>query len=359
MIHAVIMAGGGGTRFWPRSRKRCPKQFLKLFGDRSLLQQALERIEAVVPPQRTWVITGADQCELVIGQLPHLPAERIVAEPCGRDTAACLGVGAALIAREDADAVMVCMPSDHVIEPAQEFRRAVQAATHFAADRPQALITIGIPPEYPATGYGYIHRGAALPPRMGVAAFQIQSFKEKPDARAAEGYLRSGEYYWNSGIFVWRAATLLAELERRQQTLFAAVSRIAQAWATPQQGAVFRREFEPLPRISIDYAVMEGCRDGIVLHAPFRWDDVGSWGAIERFNPQDAAGNTVLAEHCGVDTRGCLIVGDRDRLIATVGVSDLIIVQDGDALLVADKRNEAAVKQLVDQLKSTGREKFL
>src|SRR6516164_4074572 len=180
MLHAMIMAGGGGTRFWPRSRQKKPKQFLTLTGERSLLQQAGDRVESLVSPARTWVITAGVHREEVGRQLPHLPSDRIVGEPCGRDTAACIGLGAALIARQDPAAVMLVMPADHVIEPVQEFRRAVQVAEQMADEHPAALITFGIPPNYPATGYGYIHRGAVVTHRQGIGVFQVQAFREKP-----------------------------------------------------------------------------------------------------------------------------------------------------------------------------------
>jgi mannose-1-phosphate guanylyltransferase len=335
---------------------------LNLIGERSLLQQALDRLAPLAPPERTWVITSAAQRDLVAEQLPELPADRIVAEPVGRDTAACIGLGAALVAAEDPDAVMVVTPADHVIEPAASFQRTVLAAAQLAEEHPHALVTFGIAPTYPATGYGYIHRGEPVPGRSGVEAFRIVEFKEKPDAATAERYLRSGRYAWNSGIFVWRAAAIHEELERLKPDLFAAVERIAQAWRTPQREAVFRREYEPLQKTSIDFAVMEHCRVGLTLQAPFVWDDVGSWPALARHYPQDAAGNTVVgAQHIGLDTRNCLIAGDGNgaRVVTTVGVENLLIVQDGDAVLVADRRDEAAIKKLVEHLKAKGLERYL
>jgi mannose-1-phosphate guanylyltransferase len=358
-LHALIMAGGGGTRFWPRSRQRLPKQFLKLTGERSLLQMALERIEALVPPERTWVITSEAQRPLVIEQLPGLPAEQVIGEPCGRDTAACIGLGAALIAAREPDSVMVAMPSDHVIEPVQEFRRAIQAAAGLAEEHPRALITFGIMPTFPATGYGYIQRGSEASGRQGVTAHRIQAFREKPDADTAARYLHTGGYVWNSGIFVWKASTLLGELKRQQPELDAAVKRIAASWPTPERDAAFRREYAKLERLSIDFAVMEGCAEGLVLQAPFHWDDVGSWQALERMNPQDADGNTVLGLYSGLGTKNCLVFGEPGRLIATAGVENLLIVQDGDATLVADRRDEAAIKKLVEHLRDKGLERFL
>jgi mannose-1-phosphate guanylyltransferase len=359
MLHAVIMAGGGGTRFWPRSRQKRPKQFLTLTGERSLLQQALDRIEVLVPPERSWVITAGVHREEVGRQLPALPGERIVGEPCGRDTAACIGLGAALIARQDPAAVMLVMPADHVIEPVQEFRRAAHVAEQMALETPSALVTIGIAPTYPAVGYGYIQRGPEVVGRQGVPVFKVQAFREKPVLEVAKTLIESGEYFWNSGIFVWKAATILHALRERQPRLHAAVQRIAEAWSTPQRESVLRREYEGLDRISIDYAVMEKARDALVVQAPFRWDDVGSWLAVERMHPQDAEGNTVLATHCAIDTHNCVIVADPGHLVTTVGVKDLLIIQDGDATLVVSRKDESAVKQLVELLKKKGLEKYL
>lgn len=359
MLHAVIMAGGGGTRFWPRSRMKRPKQFLTLTGDRSLIQTALDRVEAPIPPERCWVITGDAHRQETALQLPSVPADHIVGEPCGRDTAACIGLGAALIARRDPTAAMIVMPADHIIEPVQEFRRAVHVAELMTEDHPHALVTFGIMPTYPATGYGYIHRGTEVAHRQGITVYHVEGFREKPKADTAEKFFHSGEYYWNSGIFVWRVATILNYLRDLQPKLHAAVTRIADAWETPRRDTVLRAEYEALDKVSIDYAVMEHAREVLVVQAPYLWDDVGSWHALERMHAQDAEGNTVVADHCGLNTRNCIIVGEPGRLIATGGVSHLVIVQDGDAILVADRGEEKTVKELVDLLKKKGLEKYL
>ena len=359
MLHAMIMAGGGGTRFWPRSRQRRPKQFLALGGDRTLLQGTLDRIEAQVPPERTWVITGGAHREEAIKQLPQLPPGHVVGEPCGRDTAPCIALGAALIAREDPNAVMIVMPADHAIEPEREFQRAVQAAEQLAEENPAALITFGIPPTFPSTNYGYIHRGAPAGSRQGVSAFKVRRFREKPKDPEAEEYVASGEYFWNSGIFVWKVSAILDELRNQKPGIYAAAQRIAEAWGQPQRDEVFRPEYENVEKKSIDYAVMEHAKEVLVLQAPYQWDDVGSWLALERRNAQDANGNTVRATHCGIRTKDCVIVSDDGHLIATIGVSGLLIIQDGDATLVADRSEEANVKELVDKLKAEGLGRYL
>jgi mannose-1-phosphate guanylyltransferase len=357
-LHAVIIAGGGGTRFWPRSRAARPKQFLALTGQRTLLQLAFDRIEALAPESQRWVITGQSMAALVREQLPALREECLVPEPVGRDTAACIGLGAALVRQADPQAVMVVTPADHVIEPLALFHKTVRAAADLADEYPQALITFGIVPTSPATGYGYIERGDSAAGRNQLQAYRSRAFNEKPDARTAQEYVSAGRYYWNSGLFVWRAEAILSELARLQPALHDAVRRIADAWSKPNRMEVFRQEYEPLKRISIDYAVMEHCREGYVLAAPFTWDDVGSWQALERHFPQDEAHNTVQGtEHINVGGQRCIVIGDQTpgQVMATVGVSDLVIVRDGNAILVARRDDEAGIKKLVEMLKAKGR----
>ncbi len=360
MLHAMIMAGGGGTRFWPRSRQQRPKQFLTMGGERSLLQQALDRVEACgLPPQRCWVLTASAYLGETHLQLPGIPLDHLVGEPCGRDTAPCIGLGAALIAREDPEAVMLVTPADHVIEPQREFARAVGVAAAMAEEHPASIVTFGIPPTFPATGYGYIHRGEQLAGRQGISVFRVARFREKPAPDLAEQFFTSGEYFWNSGIFVWKAATVLNAVAEHRPALHEAIARIADAWPTSRRQEVLDREYPGLEKISIDYAVLEHARDVLVVQAPYRWDDVGSWLALERLEPQDAQNNTVQGTHVGMKTHGCVIVGDAGQLIATIGVSDLLIIQDGDCTLVAHRSEEGAVKQVVEELRKRGLERYL
>jgi len=356
MLHAMIMAGGGGTRFWPRSRNSRPKQFLTFSGTRSLLQGTLDRLAAVVPTERQWVITGEAYIGETAGQLPELPANHIVGEPYRRDTAPCVALGAALISRDDPDATIVVVPADHLIEPEREFHRAIHASEQFAAEHPDCLFTYGIPPTFPSTGYGYIHRGRAVGERSGVALFHVTAFKEKPDADTATAMIESGEYEWNSGIFVWKAKTILRHVRANRPDIAAACDRIAEAWGTPGGAEVFRKEYEAIQGTSIDYAVMqEAGKAGQVrmLRAQYTWDDVGSWLALERHNPQDAAGNTVQGTTLLIDTAGCVLSAEAGNMIAAIGVSDLLIIQAGNATLVARKQDEARVKEIVDRLKAS------
>ncbi|HEY3789617.1 MAG TPA: mannose-1-phosphate guanylyltransferase [Urbifossiella sp.] len=362
MLHAMIMAGGGGTRFWPRSRDKRPKQFLSFSGDRTLLQETVDRIAAQVPAERTWVITGEAYVQATAEQLPELPPGHIIGEPCRRDTAPCVGLGAALIAKEDRDATMIVMPADHVIEPQQEFRRAVHVAEQFAADFPTSLLTFGIPPTFPSTGYGYIRFGAIAGRRQEIPASKVTEFREKPDEETAERYVAGGEYLWNSGIFVWKPAAILGELNARRPDIHDAVLRIAATHGTPAWQETFQKEYAGIKGTSIDYAVMQDAAAAgkvLVMQAPYTWDDVGSWLALERRNAQDADRNTIQGLHCGVDTSECVIVSDGDHLIGTLGVKELIIIRDGDATLVTTRKHESEVKKLVDAIKAKGLGRFL
>ncbi len=354
MLHAMIMAGGGGTRFWPRSRNARPKQFLNFAGERTLLQSTADRIAAVIPPERMWIITGAAYTHESAEQLPDIPRDQVVGEPFRRDTAPCVGLGAALIARNDPDATMIVMPADHLIEPEREFHRAVLAAEQFAEEFPDALFTFGIPPTFPSTGYGYIHRGEPAGERNGVKLFEVREFKEKPSAEVATQFVQSGQYEWNSGIFVWKVNTILSQLKANRPDIHDACLRIAEGWNTSHREELFRREYEAIKGTSIDYAVMESAPLRMVLRAPYTWDDVGSWLALERHNPQDASGNTVQGQHVGIETTGCVIAAQPGHVIATLGVSDLVIIQTPDATLVCRKQDESRVKEIVDRLKKEG-----
>ena len=362
MLHALIMAGGGGTRFWPRSRANKPKQFLALAGEQTLLQQTAERIEPLVPPERTWIITASAHVDETARQLPHVPRERIIGEPCGRDTAPCIALGAALIRQTDPDAVMAVMPADHVIEPVQEFRRAALVAEKLATEGPDAFVTFGIQPTVAATGYGYIKHGAEImrAAGLGLAVYNVEAFREKPNEALAHEFLESGHYFWNSGLFFWRADAILQALRANRPALMAAIDRIM---ASSAPLAALPEAYPNLEKISIDFAVMENViaqgRPVFVVQAPYRWDDVGSWLALERMNPEDAAGNTVQGQHAGVETERCIVVGETGKLIATAGVKDLIIIQDGDCILVADKNHESSIKALVEEMRKRGLDKYL
>ena len=234
MLHAVIMAGGSGTRFWPKSRRDRPKQLLNLSGRGSMLQQTVARVGPLAPPDRVWIITGADQAQAVREQLPDLPPRNVVAEPCPRDTAPCVGLAAALLLKEDPDAIMAVMPADHVIAPAETFRKTLAAAVKVVEADPSAFVTLGVRPTRPETGYGYIERGESLGEIDGIAMHRVKQFREKPDRPTAERFLAEGRFAWNAGIFIWKARAILDALALHRPGLAAALARVSKPWARPR-----------------------------------------------------------------------------------------------------------------------------
>jgi mannose-1-phosphate guanylyltransferase len=359
MLHAVIMAGGSGTRFWPESRGPRPKQLLRLVGERTMIQSTVDRLGKLIPAERILVVTNAQLVDEIWNQLPQLPPQALVGEPCRRDTAPCIGLAALQIARDDPDGIMVVMPSDHVISPDAAFQQAVALAAGLVQQSPERIVTFGIRPTYAAESFGYIERGMALDPPGAFGAYHVKQFREKPKAEIARQYLAEGTFYWNSGIFVWKAATILKALQERQPEMFARLGTIAAAIDGPNYAEVFVREFTAIKGVSIDYAVMEHARDVLVIEAPFAWDDVGSWQAIARLQGTDAEGNTISARHLGLRTSGTIVRGPDNHLIVTLGVSDCIIVHTPDATLVADKHDEESIRELVKMIAERGWQEYL
>lgn len=357
MLHAVIMAGGSGTRFWPESRDLRPKQLLKLVGERSMIQATVDRLDGLVPRERVHIATNARQAAGIAEQLPELPASALLLEPCKRDTAPCIALAAAHLARRDPDAIMAVMPSDHVIRPTEKFQHAIQLAADLVAESPNRIVTLGIRPTYPAESFGYVERGEPLATaaKSQVApVFRVVRFREKPKAAVAQEFLASGNFYWNAGIFVWRASTILEYLERLQPELYAHIQTIAAAIGTNDYPAVLEREFAAIQGISIDYAVMEHASDVAVIEAPFDWDDVGSWQSLARLAGADADGNTVSGRHLGIRTKGTIVRTDDAHLVVTIGLDDCIVVHTPDATLVARKQDEEAVREVARQLAERG-----
>lgn len=360
MLHAIVMAGGSGTRFWPASRAALPKQLLALAGERTLLEDTVARLEGLVPPERLLVVTSARLLDAARRQLPQVPAAGLVGEPCKRDTAPCIGLAALLVSRHDPDATMAVMPSDHVIVPADRFRAAIRQAAALVEEQPGRLVTFGIRPTYAAESFGYIQQGAALPVATGDApAHAVARFREKPPRAVAEEYLAAGSYLWNGGIFVWKAATILAALRARQPECLARLEAIAAAWDTPDQEAVFAREFAAIKGISIDYAVLEHATDVVVIEAPFTWDDLGGWSAVARQRGVDAEGNTVVGRHLGIDSVRTIVHAAGDHLVVTMGLEDMLVVHTPDATLVADRAHEEAVRRVVTELERRGWQEYL
>jgi len=361
MLHIVIMAGGSGTRFWPESRAARPKQLLSLAGSRSMLQMTVDRLGNLAPAERLWILTGGALADAVRKQLPHVAADHIIGEPCKRDTAPCIGLAALLLMRNDPRATMAVLPADQVIDPAEKFQEAIRAAASIVEGWPERILTFGIKPNYPATTFGYIERAAKREGPRGSEfnVYMVNRFREKPPADVAKEYVDAGSFYWNSGIFVWKAATIVAALNERQPEMVAHLRKIAAAWDRPDRDELFEREFAAIRGISIDYAVMEHAADVAVIEAPFTWDDVGTWQAVARLAGSDSEQNTVSGRHLGLDTQGSIIRTSEDHLVATVGVDDLIVVHTPDATLVANRGDEESIRKIVKLLEERGWTKYL
>jgi mannose-1-phosphate guanylyltransferase len=359
MFHAVIMAGGSGTRFWPKSRRDRPKQLLNLHGSETMLQQTVARIAPLVDPARLWVITGADQAVASRVQLPSVPASNVIAEPCPRDTAACIGLAAITLAHSDPDATMIVMPADHVIDPVDGFLATVRVAIDVIRDDPSTLITFGIAPTRPDTGYGYIERGGLLEKRDGVPVFEVVQFREKPDRETAVRFVESGHFLWNAGIFVWRARAILDALAEFRPQLYNALEPFAAAIGTADEAATLARIFPELERVPIDKAVMERSRNVRVLEVSYQWNDVGDWRALASLIGNDSAGNATQGHVIAKDTSNSILISEDGGLIATLGIDDLVVVHSGKATLVARKDQLDQLKALVESLRAAGHDSYL
>jgi mannose-1-phosphate guanylyltransferase len=359
MLYAVIMAGGSGTRFWPKSRRDRPKQLLKLAGDRTMIQQTLDRIAPLVPFDRILVITGDDQAEATRAQLPELPAENIIAEPCPRDTAPCVGLAAWHVSRRSADATMILMPADHVIEPPETFLASIRAAVSVVQERPDALVTFGITPTRPETGYGYIERGERYSQNDRLPIDRVAQFREKPDRATAERFLAAGRFVWNSGIFIWKAETILRELETHRPVLAASLARIGHSLGTADEADVISEEYPRLERVPIDKAVMEKAALVFVVEVGYSWNDVGDWRALAGLLPSDAAGNSLQGDIVVDGAKDSILISDDGGLIVALGIEDLIVVQSGKATLVARKDQLDRLKSVVEKLGETGHVSYL
>ncbi|MDA7977363.1 MAG: mannose-1-phosphate guanylyltransferase [Pirellulales bacterium] len=360
MLHAVIMAGGSGTRFWPVSRRDRPKQLIALAGERTMIQMTVDRLQGLVGPEQTLIVTNQRLVEPIQEQLPELPAMSVIGEPCKRDTAPCIGLAALLLLEQDPEAVMLVMPADHVIRPEEDFQSAVQFAASLVASGDAEIATFGIRPTYPAEIFGYIQGGEPISDQeSGMSAFAVANFREKPGAETAREYLAGGDYYWNSGIFLWKASTIMAALEEHQPTMVEHLRSTVSAWKTNERDEVFQREFAAIEGISVDYAVMEHAKNVVVVEAPFEWDDVGGWQAMARLRNQDERGNTVIAKHLAEDTSGCIVRSEGEHLIVTLGLEDCLVVHTPNVTLVADKNREESIRKLVAMVEENGWQEYL
>ncbi len=358
--YAVIMAGGGGTRLWPISRKETPKQLLPLLGKDTLFQSTVARLEKLFPPERILVVTVAEQAREMQKQVPAIPLENYLIEPAPRGTASVVALAAAVLQKRDPQAAMAIQTSDHYIRNRDLFHYLIRAAFDVAQEK--YLVTLGITPTYPSTGYGYIQQGAALNGNYRYPVYVVERFKEKPDEETAQKLLRSGDHSWNSGMFVWRADTILGEIERQMPELFKVVNKIAGAWGTSEQDKVVQENWFDLKSQTVDYGVMERAERVAVLPAGgLGWNDVGSWDSLFEVLLPDMNGNVANnAQHLALDTHNTLVYSKTDeRLVVTIGLDDIVVVDAGDVLMVCKVDQSQKVKDVVEHLKKHHQEKYL
>ncbi len=360
-IFSIILAGGKGTRFWPLSRSRRPKQLLKILSPKTLIRETAERILPLSGPERTLIVTVAEQLKDLAGELRVLPRGNFIAEPEGKNTAPCIGLAALEVAERDPEGVMVVVPSDHWVADSGAFRRTLKRAVGLAA-KTDYLVTIGIRPDYPETGYGYILKDPGLRAGDIAGATLVKRFQEKPDVSAARRLIRRGAL-WNSGIFVWRATVLLDALRRHQPAIAGLLAKIRSGAGgkkmtrpSPRLSRLIAREYKKMPNISVDYALLElaaADRKVVTLEGRFGWSDIGSWSAVHRMMRRDNNGNAANGNWLGLGARNCLIHSP-DRLVVLLGIEDTLVVDTPDALLVGDLKRAQDVRELVEVLKKKG-----
>lgn len=358
-MYAVIMAGGRGTRFWPRSREKKPKHLLDIISKRTIIQETVDRISPLIPPENILVVTGKKHAGILRMQLPEIPAGNIIIEPEGKNTAPCIGLAALHVEKKAGDDVMVVLPSDHAIADCGKFLKIISAGAQMAGQA-DALVTIGIQPTSPQTGFGYIEQGEPYDGKTLLEIFRVKSVREKPDLGKAREFVQSGKFYWNSGMFIWRSSAILRAIDKWLPDLFLGLMTIKEKIDSPLETATIRRVYKKLKSISIDYGVMEKADNVFVLPGDFGWSDVGSWDALWEISKKDKNDNAVIGSSnvFAEDSSGSLVYSPQ-KPVALVGVKDLIVVETGDALLICRRGQSQDVKKIVDQLEAKKLKKYL
>lgn len=361
------MAGGGGTRFWPLSRRKRPKQFLNLTGKDTLVNETIDRISGNIPNENIYIVTNVSQAELTREVTKNkICPEHILAEPAARNTAACIGYAAVKLRKMYGDGIMCVLASDHYIKDRTVYGEVMDYAMSLA-EKTDRLVTIGIKPENPATGYGYIKYDTSVPEEghmtgaesgKRIAAYPVEEFVEKPDLPAAKAYVEQGCYLWNSGMFVWKASVILSYFEKLLPEVYACLTEIENAIGTDKEQETLDRVYPDIPKISVDYGIMEQADHVIMLEGDFGWSDVGSWDALDTLYETDENHNVVHGEQIHIDSKDCVVYG-KDKLIATIGLENIVIVETDDAILVCDKNRAQDVKKIVETLEKNGKTEYL
>lgn len=356
--YALIMAGGGGTRLWPMSRNETPKQFLPLVEDHSMFKTSVDRLEPLFPPERIYIIAARKYIDILKAEAPHIPQENFIAEPSGRDTTPAISLAVAIIHKRHPEAVVAVLTSDHHIARKNTFLDVLAAAYSLADE--DYIVTLGISPSYPATGFGYIRQGDALDATNGFQCFTSRGFTEKPNLITATGFVASGEYTWNSGMFIWKTARAIEEIARQQPEIYELMLQLQAAADTTSFEEVLDTLWSQMPRISLDFAIMEGARNLAVIPVDIGWSDVGSWRSLFDVLPQDKFGNCFkgkMPERVILDTNNTMVYSD--RLTVTIGVADMIVVDTEDVLLICHRDRSQDVREVVEHLRSLNREEYL
>jgi len=346
------MAGGSGTRFWPESRNSFPKQFLPFFENKSLIQMTVERMGDIVGKENVFIIMGKKHVPLFIKQVPDFPEENLILEPCARDTAAAVGLAAMVISLMRPGSVMIVAPADHLIDEIEKYRSVLENGCRIAK-RSGCLLTIGIKPREASSAYGYIDAGEKISGTDGVDAFEVRAFKEKPDKITAMEYLRQDNYFWNSGIFIWETSSILEEISTHIPEMYGLLTEIAASFNSGHSLDVVEELFPQLPKTSIDYGVLEKSTRILTMKGDFYWDDLGSWNAYAGYLEKDTSNNSAQGNYIAEDCHGNIIISDSDNLVALSGVKDLIVVRSDDVTMVCDKKDDQAIKRLVNSLKNS------
>ncbi|MGD0231982.1 MAG: mannose-1-phosphate guanylyltransferase [Syntrophorhabdales bacterium] len=350
-LYCVIMAGGRGERFWPLSTARTPKPFVRLIGERTMIQMTVDRLSGLVPRERIFVVLGEDHLDAARRQLPELCEDQFIIEPEGRDTAPCIGFTAGILHRRDPASVMVALPADQYIPDKDAFVATIRQAAECAIQG-DYLVTIGIAPTRPETGYGYVHAADKSPVAGGASCFRVSRFVEKPDEAKAAHYLADGRYYWNSGMFIWRTRVVLEGIERHMPELYEGLKAVERAMAPGDTKGVAER-FKGLQKISIDYGLMEKADNVLMVKADFAWDDVGTWGSLRRVMTLDERGNYLRGAPVCVDTKDCVIYAE-DVRVGAVGVSGIIIVASPEGVLVCDMGRDQETRRIAKMIEEQG-----